>query len=87
MSVPKLYKQVLEFLTHGNYLEKLPLPVATGSKRYLLAREPKHQSGNAFVYPVEHKGYFMEAHKGREGGWSNLQKLLEMCGLSMEVSG
>ncbi|HEU0143539.1 MAG TPA: PD-(D/E)XK nuclease family protein [Nitrososphaera sp.] len=84
-SVSKLYQQVLKFLYDGNYLSNLELPIATGSKRYLLSTEPRHQRGNEFVKPVEYKGYFMEAHKSRDGALRDLAKLLEMSGLSMKI--
>jgi hypothetical protein len=85
LTLPELYQQVLEFLYNGRYLSKLKLPIATGQKRYLLATEPRHPSGKDFFSCIEYKGYYMEAHKNRGQGLRDLKKLLERCGLSMEV--
>lgn len=84
-SVTKLYQQVLKFLYDGGYLDKLELPIATGTKRYLLAKEPKHQRGNDFVKPVEYRGYYMEANKSRDSAVQDLVKLVEQSGLSLQV--
>ena len=84
-SLADLYDQVLRFLADNNYLEKLVqhLPVATSAKRYLIAVEPFHPNGKAFVRPVEHQGYFMEAHKDYKNGINHLRKILDLCGLSL----
>lgn len=55
ISVSDLYKRVLEFLDENGCLEKLELPIATGTKRYLIAKEPRHQRGNDFTQPVDTK--------------------------------
>ncbi len=82
-SVSKLYEQILKFLYAKGCLDRLELPLATGTKRYLLAREPKHQRGNDFGVSVGYKGYYMEANKNREEAIRDLAKLLEQCGLSL----
>lgn len=84
-SVTKLYRQIMKFLYDGGYLDKLELPLATGTKRYLLAKEPMHQRGNPFVNPVEYKGYYMEANKSRDSAIQDLIFLLEKCDLSLQV--
>lgn len=65
-SVPKLYESVLKFLYNDGYLDKLILPIATGSKRYLIATEteagvrPKHPGGEALYcsfYPLQRHLY------------------------------
>jgi hypothetical protein len=84
-SVRKLYRQVLKFLVDNDHLKDLELPVATGSKRYLLATEPQHQRGNEFSEPVDYEGYYMEAHKNRAGALRDLSNLLQLCNLSLEV--
>lgn len=76
--------QVLRFLYEGGYLNKLELPIATASRRYLLAREPKHPKGHRFFKPVEYKGYYMESYKSLDAGFHDLRKLLNLCGLSMQ---
>jgi len=84
-SISKLYQRVLRFLDDGGYLNNIELPIASGAKRYLLAREPYHQQGNPFLKPVDHKGYYMEANKSRNSGLSDISKLLNACGLSLET--
>jgi hypothetical protein len=84
-SLSKLYQEVLKYLYNENYLSNVELPVATGAKRYLLATEPRHPLGNQFVRPVKHQSYYMESHKSRDGGLHDLAKLLELCGLTMQV--
>lgn len=83
-TIPDLYKQVLVYLHDNGFLKTLSLPIATGSKRYLLAKEPKHQRGNQFVMDVEYKGYHMEAHKNRTTAMLDLGKLLKLCALSFD---
>jgi hypothetical protein len=82
-SIAKLYRAVLEHLYQLGKLQTLELPISSGTKRYLLANEPIHPLVNAFVYPVDYKGYFMEANKSRDGGLSDLAKLITFCGLTM----
>lgn len=84
-SVSNLYANVLEYLYENKYLDNLQLPVATGSKRYLLATEPVHPEGNSFRIPIEYKGFHMEAHKARDVALHDLERLFEKCGLSFEV--
>ena len=84
-TLPKLYVQVLKFLYEGNYLSRLEIPMATGSRRYLLAREPRHPRGNKFIAPVEYNGYYMESNKPRDGGIRDLAKLLTACRLTMQI--
>ncbi len=83
-TIPDLYRQVLIFLHDNGFLQTLSLPIATGSRRYLLAKEPKHQGGNQFRMDVEYKGYHMEAHKNRTTAMLDLGKLLKLCALSFE---
>jgi len=80
-----LYRKVLAFLYEGHHLDKLELPIESGTRRYLLATEPKHQRGNDFITAVEYKGYFMEANKSRSQGLRDLEQLAKLCGLSCQV--
>lgn len=82
-SVSDLYKQVLRFLDAKGCLEKLESPIATGTKRYLIAREPKHQRGNDFVQLIDHNGYYMEANKSRDSALRDLGKLVKLCGFTL----
>ncbi len=85
ISVSDLYKRVLEFLDENGCLEKLELPIATGTKRYLIAKEPRHQRGNDFTQPVDYKGYYMEANKSRDSAVRDLGKLVEQCGFTLQA--
>ena len=85
VSVSDLYGQVLRFLHENGYLEKIKkhLPLFTSKARYLISTKPVHPKGNEFWEPVEYKGYYMEAHKDYKNGINHLQKLLDLCGLSL----
>lgn len=87
-SVSDLYEQVLVFLHGNDSLEKLQshIPFATSGKRYLIAREPYHPNGNRFVVPVEHQGYFMEAHKSYRNAIKALGDLLNLCKMKIETA-
>lgn len=74
-NIPDLYRQILKFLVECGDMNNIELPFATGPKRYLIAREPIHPSGQKFMTPVEYEGYFMEAHNNRTAAISNLEKL------------
>jgi uncharacterized protein with ParB-like and HNH nuclease domain len=83
-SIPDLYRGVLKYLYEQGHLDKLNLPIASGSKRYIVAREPKHQGGNPFLVDVEYLGYHMEAHNNRRAALAALDNLLAMCGLGLD---
>jgi hypothetical protein len=84
-TVPDLYKQALALFVdkHEHQLRSL-LPFRTSGQRYLVARERKHQRGNPFIIPVEHHGYFMEAHKDYKNAIEHLGKLARRLGLSFK---
>jgi uncharacterized protein with ParB-like and HNH nuclease domain len=83
-SIPDLYREVLKYLHTQGHLDKLRLPIASGAKRYILAREPKHQGGNPFLVDVEFGGYHMEAHNNRRQALAVLTTLLGTCDLEVE---
>jgi hypothetical protein len=85
----ELYDQVLRFLDDEGLLERLRLymPIRTSNKRYLLAANPYHPSGDDFRRPVQYVGYFMESHKNWEDGINHLRKMLDLCGLGAEYVG
>lgn len=85
VSVSDLYGQVLKFLYENGYLEKIKkqLPLATSKNRYLISTRPVHPKGNVFWEPVEYKGHYMEAHKDYKNGINHLQKLIDLCDLSL----
>lgn len=79
-NIPELYNAVLQYLVDAGKLENILLPVATGDKRYLLAKEPVHPTGKSFLAPVEYGGYFLEAHNNRAAAIAQLKKLAENIG-------
>jgi len=81
-----MYKQVLEWLISGKHMDRLDssIPYKTSNQRFLIAKKPKHPSGNDFVSPVAHGGYFMEAHKNYENALSGLQQFLGPRGIRAE---
>lgn len=83
-SIAKLYRAVLEHLYDLGKLQTLELPIPSGTKRYMIAKEPVHPFGNEFLNPAGYNGYYMEANKSRGTGLSDLAKVVRMCGLSME---
>ena len=88
VSVPDMYRQVLQWLVDGKRLEKVQasIPFRTSKQRYLIAKSPKHPSGNDFVSEVKYKGYYMEAHKNYENALSGLKQFLEPHGYSVSYA-
>ena len=86
LTVPDLYYKTLKFLCDNKLMEKAAseIPYATSAKRYLIAKEPYHQRGNSFRLPVEHNGYFMEAHKSYENALVHLEAFLKTLGLKLK---
>lgn len=86
-SVPHFYAQVLKFLCEKGYMEVLKshLPYATSARRYLIANQPVHPNGNPFRNPVDHAGYFMEAHKDYRNAQGALDPFLRLCGLELQA--
>lgn len=76
-NIPEMYQKALEYLVDARMLDDLSLPVATGEKRYILAKEPIHPTGKPFLTPVEYKGFLMEAHNNRAAAIAQLRKLIE----------
>lgn len=79
-NIPEMYKKALEYLVDARLLEEVSLPIKTGEKRYILAKEPIHPTGKSFLSPVEYKGFFMEAHNNRTSAIAQLRKLIESVG-------
>lgn len=88
VSVPDMYVQVLKWLVDGKHLEKVQgsIPFRTSKQRYLIAKSPKHPSGNDFVSEVKYKGYYMEAHKNYENALSGLKQFLEPHGYKVSYA-
>lgn len=85
VTVPDMYLQVLQWLVDGKRMDKVQssIPFRTSKQRYLIAKSPKHPSGNDFVSEVKYKGYYMEAHKNYENALSGLKQFLEPHGYSV----
>jgi hypothetical protein len=84
-----LYIEALKYLDKRGLLNKVndAIPIATSSKRYLIAKSPVHPQGNDFRIPVEYKGYYMEAHKDYKEGIRHLCKMLNLCGVTLTYVG
>ncbi|MGH9579438.1 MAG: hypothetical protein ACRD2R_00465 [Terriglobales bacterium] len=82
-SVSDFYTQALKHLVdrHSSRLDAF-VPFATSGQRYLVAKSPKHPTGNKFVVPVNYKGYYMEAHKDYRNAVNHLEQLAAKMGLS-----
>lgn len=85
-NIPQLYKAVLQYLVDRGKLENVSLPVATGEKRYILAKESVHPTGKPFLAPVAYKGIFMEAHNNRAAAIAQLEKLIKSVGCAFHTS-
>lgn len=85
-SLPDIYQEILEYLVDTKRIERLQLPIATSSVRYILSKDPVHQRGNDFVVPILYNGYYLEGHKERDNGLRQLlEYVLKPCGLDMIV--
>lgn len=85
-NIPEMYQKALEYLIDASLLDDVSLPVSTGEKRYILAKEPVHPNGKPFLAPVVYKGFFMESHNNREAAIAQLKKLIESVGCAFGQS-
>jgi hypothetical protein len=85
VSVGQIYQRILKFLVDNQSIETVPLPFASGSRRYLVANNPLHPRGNGFVHPISYQGYYMETHKSRLTAIKDLEKLMTQVGLDFKV--
>lgn len=88
-SVSKLLEAVVRFLDKRELLEQL-LPFGTGTKRYLIAKEPRHPSGKEFNAANELKTesagtVFVEVNTSRQSALKYALALLRKSGLPAEV--
>ena len=88
-SVKDLYAQTLRILVDTVPSDQLSAlaPFATSKDRYLLAKKPVHPNGRQFFHPVDHRGFFMEAHKDYRNAVSHLGKLTAKVGLPLRYLG
>lgn len=87
-SVRELFEKTLTILIEQGCMERLPdglLPYPTSNKRYLIARSPVHQRGNAFVVCVQVGQFYMEAHKDYERACRQLGDFLSKCDVRFGV--
>ena len=76
-TVREFYEKILEYLIKERLIDRCKLPYATGTKRYLISKEPKHQAGHSFRVSVKVSDYYMEAHKSRAGAMKDLIRFLQ----------
>lgn len=82
-SVPEFYQRILVLIAAKPEQFDQHIPFATGSKRYLIAREPFHPGGQSFRAKVEHEGFFMETHKSRVQAVKDAARLLIHSGCNV----
>jgi hypothetical protein len=86
-NVPELCEAALTYLIRDGHMARLPpgtIPFATSSKRYLIAREPKHQHGVDFSCAVHVGDYYIEVQKDYARACCQLAKFLAVCGVSFK---
>ena len=72
-------------LDHGHY-SKNDLPIRSGKKRWMLAAEPVHPNGNAFVIAKElAPGVWLETNLSRSNIVGRVAKLLRLHDVPYEV--
>jgi len=86
-SVPEFFEAALRYMLKSDIAFEEELPFETSNKRYLISKTPQHQGGNPFRMPVEHEGYFMEAHKSRVQATKDLVRFLKKLGCNVSVEG
>ncbi len=84
-----LFKNTALFLDKLGKLAPL-VPFSTGTKRYLVAEEPKHPAGNDFISPAQVTGrtgttYHIEANVSRQNAVKYALKLLAKAGCEATV--
>jgi len=89
-AVPDFYGEIIEYITQSKDIkakleEKMMIPYATGSKRYLIAKEAIHPNGNPFRVPVwaNDKSLVMEAHKSRAQALKDVKRFFRDCGIEL----
>lgn len=83
VSVPDLYEKTLRVIAKRDR-ERMRslLPYKTSAHRFLIAEKPKHPNGKPFFVPIEHDGFYMEAHKSYHTAVSQLADFLSKLGIS-----
>ncbi|MBI5017162.1 MAG: hypothetical protein HZB55_16970 [Deltaproteobacteria bacterium] len=85
-SVPDFYKMAMAWLVDNGHMQRVDtlVPFKTSQQRYLIAKTPRHPNGKDFFSPVNHRGYYMEAHKNYRDAVFHLRKLLANISLHVE---
>jgi len=88
VSVRDLYEQALKHFVEEQAvrLDRI-VPFSTSRQRHLVAKSPRHPTGNSFVVPVKYKGYYMEAHKDYRNAVRHLGQLAGRLGVPMRYLG
>jgi hypothetical protein len=76
-TVKEYYMNILKYLVDNKIPMDKILPFETGTKRYLIAKNPIHQKGNNFFAPIEYKGYYMETHKSIDSAATDILRFLD----------
>jgi len=85
-SASKFYIEVWRWMLEQGRVNLSDLPIKSGSKRYVIATTPIHQSGKPFLLAKEPApGVFVEAHLSRADIIHRAKRYLEQFGVEYEV--
>lgn len=76
-TVPDFYEKVLKYLVDNELVTSENVPFETGTKRYLIASSPIHQTDQPFRAPIDYGGFFMETNKGKPQAVKDLMRFLK----------
>ena len=69
----------------GPHFGRLPLPFPSGSRRFLVAKEPKHPGGVPFYSPEQVGDLWVEVHHSKRDALAHAQRLVNAVGLSSDA--
>ena len=69
----------------GPHFGRLPLPFPSGSRRFLVAKEPKHPGGVPFFSPEQVGDLWVEVHHSKRDALAHAQRLVNAVGLSSDA--
>jgi len=74
--------ETANFLFDDGHLDSSKVPIRSGSKRYIVNKEKKHQDGGDFTVPIRlNCGLYIEGHVGANSAYTYAQKLMREAGL------
>lgn len=83
-NVRDLFVAACQYLVESQNASRVPVPLASGTKRYIMSETPVHPAGNAFSSPVQidlnGRLVYCEANVSRASALSYVVKLLESTG-------